>query len=222
MARKPTSPAKPHNPVVGHWRLAVGVAAGLAGWITAKRLGWPGAAPELTGWITGAAVFLALTWRLFLTADEEKVRSRAAAEDEKPPVILLVILVAVLASLGGIVMAMIEARTGTTFERGLVAGLAGLTLVSSWLVLQTVFVIHYAHRHFGGAKNEVFGFSGDPPKSYMDFAYLSFCIGATFQVSDMTVNTTRLRNLITAHAAAAYFFNTAILALGINIIAGLV
>lgn len=208
--------------VTRHWRLAIGAAAGVFGWFCAARVGWPGAAPELAGWVVGAAVYLALTWRLFLTADEARVKARAALEDEKTPVLLLVILVAVLASLVGIVMAMIEARTGTGFEKGLVATLAGLTLVSSWLMLQTVFVIHYAHRHFGGPKDQVFGFSGDPPTSYMDFVYLSFCIGATFQVSDMTVNTTRLRNLITAHAAAAYFYNTAILALGINIIAGLV
>ena len=208
--------------IIRHWRLGAGVAGGMAGWLAASVIGWPGAAPGLVGWVIGAAVFLGLSWRLFLTADEERVRSRAAQEDEKIPVLMLMVLAAVLASLVGIVMAMIEARTGTTFEKGLVAGLAVLTLISSWLVLQTVFVIHYAHRHFGGAPNEVFGFSGDPPTSYMDFVYLSFCIGATFQVSDMTVNTTRLRNLITAHAAAAYFFNTAILALGINIIAGLV
>jgi uncharacterized membrane protein len=207
--------------ITRHWRIGAGVVAGVAGWLGAARVGWPGAAPALMGWVVGAAVFLGLSWRLFLIADEERVRSRAAQEDEKTPVLLLVILAAVLASLVGIVMAMIEARTGTTVEKGLIAGLAVLTLISSWLVLQTVFVIHYAHRYFGGAPNEVFGFSGDPPKSYMDFVYLSFCIGATFQVSDMTVNTTRLRNLITAHAAAAYFFNTAILALGINIIAGL-
>jgi uncharacterized membrane protein len=208
--------------IARHWRPGAGVLAGVAGWLGATRLGWPGAAPELAGWVTGAVVFLALTWRLFLTADEARVKARAALEDEKTPVILLVILAAVLASLGGIVMAMIEAKSGTGFEKALVAALAGLTLVSSWLVLQTVFVIHYAHRHFGGPKDQVFGFSGDPPTSYLDFVYLSFCIGATFQVSDMTVNTTRLRNLITAHAAAAYFYNTAILALGINIIAGLV
>jgi uncharacterized membrane protein len=208
--------------ITRHWRLGAGVVAGAAGWVGAQRLGWPGAAPMLAGWVGGAVVFLGLTWRLFLTADEARVRARAALEDEKTPVILVVILAAVVASLGGIVMAMIESKTGTSFEKSLVAALAGLTLVSSWLVLQTVFVVHYAHRHFGGAKTEVFGFSGDPPKSYLDFVYLSFCIGATFQVSDMTVNTTRLRNLITAHAAAAYFYNTAILALGINIIAGLV
>lgn len=208
--------------ITRHWRLGAGVVAGAAGWFGTRWLGWPGATPLLVAWVSGAGVFLGLSWRLFLTADEARVRARAALEDEKTPVILLVVLVAVLASLVGIVMAMIESKTGTSFEKGLVATLAGLTLVSSWLVLQTVFVIHYAHRHFGGAKTEVFGFSGDPPSSYMDFVYLSFCIGATFQVSDMTVNTTRLRNLITAHAAAAYFYNTAILALGINIIAGLV
>lgn len=210
------------NGIVRHWRLGAGVVAGVAGWFGAKVLGWPGAAPALAAWVAGAAIFLALTWRLFLTADEARVRDRAAAEDEKTPVLLVVILMAVVASLVGIVMAMIEAKSGTRFETGLVAALAGLTLVSSWLVLQTVFVIHYAHRHFGGDPKQAFGFAGEPPSSYLDFVYLSFCIGATFQVSDNTVNTSRLRNLITAHAAVAYFYNTAILALGINIIAGLV
>ncbi len=94
-------------------------------------------------------------------------------------------------------------------------------------MLQSVFVLHYAHRYFGdddrdGSPNGGFSFPGEPAKTYMDFVYLSFCIGATFQVSDTSVETSRLRNLITAHAAICYFYNTAILALGINIIAGVV
>ena len=136
--------------------------------------------------------------------------------------LLGIVLSLVLASLVAIVEAMIIVKTEPDWQRALVAGLAGLTLFSSWTLLQSVFVVHYAHRHFAAPPGKGFGFSGEPPEDYMDFVYLSFCIGATFQVSDMTVNTTRLRNLITAHAATAYLFNTAILALGINIIAGLV
>ena len=133
----------------------------------------------------------------------------------------VMILAAVLASLVAIIVALIEARAAGGFDKALIAGLAGATLILSWVMLQTVFVIHYAHRHFATG-DRGFGFPGEPARTYMDFVYLSFCIGATFQVSDNTVNTAALRNLITAHAAVAYLFNTAILALGINIIAGLV
>jgi uncharacterized membrane protein len=149
------------------------------------------------------------------------VRGRAAAEDEPGPVILLIVLAAVLASFIAIIVALIEVRAASGFDKALIAGLAGSTLVLSWVMLQTVFVIHYAHRHFASGERG-FGFPGEPASTYLDFVYLSFCIGATFQVSDNTVSTAALRNLITAHAAVAYLFNTAILVLGINIIAGLV
>ena len=78
-------------------------------------------------------------------------------------------------------------------------------------------------RHFaitGQSEDAGFGFPGEPPTSYLDFAYLAFTIGATFQVSDNTVGSTKLRNLVTAHALAAYLYNTAILAVGISLLAG--
>ncbi len=159
---------------------------------------------------------------MFLTADSATVRRTAEREDESRSAMLAIVLSLVLASLAAIVQAMIGVKDGPSGERALVASLAGVTLLTSWLLLQSVFVLHYAHRHFGDAKGKGFDFPGEPAKDYMDFTYLSFCIGATFQVSDTIVKTAKLRKLITAHAAIAYLFNTAILALGINIIAGLV
>jgi uncharacterized membrane protein len=205
-----------------HWRLAVSVAVGLTAFLAAQMLGAPLPTHLLIGWNAGAVCYLLLLWVLFLTADTAKVHRLCEREDESRAMLLVIVLSLVLASLVAIVQAMIIVRNEPDWQRAMVAGLAGLTLFSSWTLLQSVFVVHYAHRHFESPPGKGFGFSGDPPKDYMDFVYLSFCIGATFQVSDMTVNTTRLRNLITAHAATAYLFNTAILALGINIMAGLV
>ncbi len=199
----------------------LGVLAGLTAFGLASRLASPAGSQVLIGWVVGSATFVGLTWRLILKAGEAEVRGRAAAEDESGPVILLIVLAAVLASFVAIIVALIEARAASGFDKALIAGLAGSTLVLSWVMLQTVFVIHYAHRHFASGERG-FGFPGEPASTYLDFVYLSFCIGARFQVSDNTVNTAALRNLITAHAAVAHLFNTAILALGINIIAGLV
>ncbi|MBQ1541022.1 DUF1345 domain-containing protein [Caulobacter sp. CCUG 60055] len=215
------------TPVKLHWRLIVGLAAGVAIWGAAPLFGAPPAARFLIGWIGGALIYLAVCWRLFLTDDGQVLRRRAAAEDEPPLALLGIVLAAVAAGLVGIVLLLGAAHRAGEAARAPAAGLAGAALVVSWLVLQTVFVLHYAHRHFGdrnrdGAINGGFEFPGEPARTYMDFVYLSICIGATFQVSDTNVLTARLRNLITAHAAVAYIYNTAVLALGINIIAGLI
>lgn len=206
-----------------HWRLMTGGGLGLLVWAAAWALGAPRGAQALLGWDAGAAIYLILMWSLFLRADEAEVRSRAAREDEGRSLLLVIVLAAILASLIAVVNAMLAARTSVGGPRVLIIASAGVTLALSWLVLQTVFVPHYAHRHFGDGKSKgCIGFPGEPPDSYMDFVYLAFTIGATFQVSDNTVLTSGARRLITAHAAAAYVFNTAILALGINIIASVV
>ncbi|WP_421738238.1 DUF1345 domain-containing protein [Caulobacter sp.] len=206
-----------------HWRLLVGAAVGVAAWAGALWLNAPRGVHVLLGWDTGAVAYLALTWRLFLRADEAEVRGRAAREDEGRSVLLLIVLGAIVASLVAVVDAMIAAKTAPDGAKAFIAASAGVTLVLSWLVLQSVFVLHYAHRHFGDGKGKGgIEFPGEAPSSYMDFAYLAFSVGATFQVSDNSILTSRLRRLVTAHAATAYFYNTAILALGINIIAGVV
>ncbi len=210
-----------------HWRLAVGAFFGAVLFVASPWLGAPSASRIMLAWNGGAILYLVLTWRLFLTATTEEVRCRACNEDETPWGLLTLVVCAILSSLVGIVLAMIEAKHGSPFEQNLVAGLAAATLIVSWLMLQTIFTLHYAHRHFGetGEDGEIIGgfkFPGDPPETYLDFAYLSFCMGATFQVSDTNVERASLRNLITAHGAVAYLYNTAILALGINLLSGLI
>jgi uncharacterized membrane protein len=206
-----------------HWRLVAAVVAGVLGWLAARHLNAPVSTHILLGWDACALFYIVVTWRLFLTADEAEVRRRAALEDEGPSLILVIVLAAIGFSLAAVVAAMITARTAGHDIKAITAACAGVTLILSWIVLHTVFVLHYAHRHFGDGKDKPgFYFPGEPARTYRDFVYLAFSIGATFQVSDNNVLTSRLRNLVTAQAVSAYFYNTAILALGINIIAGLV
>jgi uncharacterized membrane protein len=96
-----------------------------------------------------------------------------------------------------------------------------------WLVVQTLFTLHYAHRYFGdgdadGEADQGVVFPGEAPTSYHDFVYMAVCIGASAQVSDFNITTCRFRRLVTQHALLAFFFNTAVLALGINIIASII
>lgn len=207
-------------------RLLIGVGAGLIGGVATKLAGASLATVSLVGWNLGACVFLALTWALLVRAEEAEVRQRAAQEDETQFALLIIIVTAIVASLAAIVMVLVGAKGGHGLERTAAPVLAVLTLVVSWLMLQTIFVVHYAHRHFAdrnrdGSDDGGFKFPGEPARTYRDFIYLSLCVGATFQVSDPEVTRSSLRNLVAVHSAIAYFYNTAILALGINIVAGL-
>jgi uncharacterized membrane protein len=209
-----------------HWRLLAALIVGLAGGAAAMAAGAPGAARVLIGWNLGAAAYIGLMWSLFMTASEAKVRARAAQQDESRGVLTALVVAAILASLAAIVDSLIGVKGESVFAHNLVTALAALTLISSWVVLQSVFVVHYAHRHFqeimDHGPDAGFMFPGQAPKTYMDFAYLAICVGATAQISDPSIPTTRLRNLVTAHAVTSFFYNTAVLAVGINILSGLI
>jgi uncharacterized membrane protein len=210
------------------WRTLLAGAVGIAVGAGACTLGLPPGLSGLVGWLAAAATYLIPTWTMFLCDDEERVRRRAGREDEAQAVIMGVTLVAVVASLGAIVLALHEAKAKTAgVSPVMVAMLSGATLISGWLVLQSLFTLHYAHRYFGdrdgdGTADRGIDFPGDPPRTYRDFIYVAICIGATFQVSDFNITHAKFRNLVTTHAALAFFFNTMVLAFGINILGGLV
>jgi uncharacterized membrane protein len=208
-----------------HLRLVIAAAVGLAAVAAAgavpalRHHGW------LFGWDLGALTYLALVWREFLSADEKDIRTRAALHDEKSGVLMALVLALIAASLAGIGEALIAANEFGPRDKLVSAILVATTLVLGWVVLQSVFAAHYAHRHFveSARKPEAgFGFPGEAPACYLDFFYVAFSVGATFQVSDTNVGSSRLRKLVTTHAAAAYVYNTAILAVGINLLAGFV
>jgi len=216
------SPAKKTSLLAGHWRPPVAVIAGVAGGLAASA--FPAVARHglLIGWDVAALVYIALLWVLILTASEKDIRDRAGRQDENARAILIIELAVILASLGGIVAALLAPDQG---DRALVTGLVAVTLALGWALMHSVFVPHYAHRHFAltaRRKDAGIGFPGEPPTSYLDFAYVAFTVGATFQVSDNTIGSTPLRNLVTAHGLSAYVYNTAILAVGINLLAGAV
>ncbi len=211
--------------VTPHPRLLFGAALGV---LSAAALSMVGAPPRSAGviaWNLGACAYLAMIWRLYLTADEAEVRARAARQDEPAAVIFALAGGAIAASLTAVMFALQRAPGAADIWAKTSPALAALTLVTSWFVVQSLFVAHYAHRHYQAIKargdKAGFLFPGDPPSGYLDFAYLAICIGATAQVSDPGVQSRPLRNLVTAHAVTSFFYNTAVLALGVNILSGL-
>ena len=213
------------------WRVILAAVVGVAGVSLARSSGFPPGLASLVGWNGACLVFLTTTLWMMWRDDEQTVRARAAYEDQGQAVTMGIVLVAVMASLAATVVAMQEAKAGSAPAAGaplLAAWIMSVsTLVLGWIVVQTVFTLRYAHRYFGdadddGAIDRGIKFPGDPPKTYHDFVYVAVCVGATAQVSDVNITTARYRRLVTQHALLAFFYNTMVLALGINILATII
>lgn len=210
------------------WRFIVAALIGAAGGALADARGLPPSLSGLVGWNAACLIFLSTTLWMMWRDDEATVRARAAYEDQGKTVTLTVVLVAVVASLAATVAAMHEAKTGGGHPAAAPSWAALImsvsTLVLGWFVVQTVFALRYAHRYFGdldddGSIDRGVKFPGEPPRTYHDFIYVAVCVGATAQVSDFNITTARYRRLVTQHALLAFFYNTMVLALGINILA---
>jgi uncharacterized membrane protein len=226
----PKAAAKP-GLLLRRWRM---IGAGLVGAAAAPAaLAWLDLPPGLSvliGWNAAGVFYLCAMFRMLLTDDEANVRMRAKWEDEGLSATMTIVIGAVVASLAATVLALKESKAAAA-HAPVAPPWAWIfsvsTLIISWLVVQVVFALHYAHRYFGdadgsGEPNGGVVFPGEAPRSYHDFIYMAVCIGASAQVSDFNITTTSLRRLVTTHALLAFFFNTMILALGINILATII
>jgi uncharacterized membrane protein len=157
-------------------------------------------------------------------ASQASMRGRAALEDEARWVFLALVAGAAFFSMFAILGLMREAKAAGGTAMLIEGILAGLTIVLSWLLAHTVFAVHYAHDYFNDLAENLppgldFPSEKDDP-DYWDFLYFSFVIGMTAQVADVRVLTQRWRRLVLAHGLLSFLFNTVVLALSINLLAG--
>jgi uncharacterized membrane protein len=212
-----------HRRGLGRWvsarrRMTAGFVAGLVAAGVASRLAaWQ--VTVLIAWCVAAGGFLALTWTTIYTADGARTRAIATRVDESRVTSDLIVLAASVASLAGVGFILLKASDA---QGAAVAGMTALGVVSvvlAWALVHTVYTLRYAdlyYTHHGGVD---FNEADDP--DYRDFAYLSFTIGMTYQVSDTDLQTKAVRHTALKHALLAYLFGTAIIAMTINIVAGL-
>ena len=217
----------------GRWRALLAAVVGAVAGFGASQVLKPGAS-ILIGWDVAALVFLATTGWMLLTDDEDDLRTRACQEDEGRPVLTAMILGCVSFAFAAVIIALRESHAGGPKGGGgggdvgqlWLSGMAIATLVLSWLCVQALFTLHYAHRYFGdaddnGKTEEGFQITGDKPRTYRDFLYMAVCIGACFQVSDFGPTNTTFRNLITVHALISFAFNALVISLGVGIVGDL-
>ena len=207
----------------GPQRLVYGLLVGLVAGALPLPLGWE--FRGLLGWSVGVAVYLTLAWWLCVGFDAQRTRVRAQAQDEPSVVLFLVLLLATMVCVAAITVMMQQSRDLSGLQRVLHIGLSVVALALSWLFIQTIFTFHYAHRYYHEEKlNEPDGpglqFPGGLDPDYFDFLYYAHVVGMTSQVSDVQVTSREMRRLTLVHGVLSFGFNMLILALSINVVAG--
>lgn len=177
------------------------------------------------GWDASIATFLALALGMAAKATPESMHRRAALEDQARWVFLGLMASATLFSMFAVLGLMHEAHSAEGHLTVELSVLAGVTILLSWSFAHTVFAVHYAHDYYAElAEKAPMGllFPGtDSTPDYWDFLYFSFVVGMTCQVSDVQIATQPWRRLVLAHGLLSFLYNTVVLALSINLLAGL-
>jgi uncharacterized membrane protein len=202
-----------------HVRLVVMLFVGLcvAG-VSGAAGAWGYAA--LAGWDAAALVFTAWVWLAIGPMSSSATSTHATREDPGQAATDLVVLIAATASLGAVGLVLIRASSAGSGQQSLIAGLCIISVVLSWFTIHTLFTLRYARLYYTGVGGGV-NFHQDAPPCYLDFAYLAFTIGMTFQVSDTDLQSPPIRHMALRHALLSYLFGAVILATTINLVAGL-
>ena len=182
-----------------------------------------GSAATLVAWNAGAIVDLASTWHLALRTDVDAIKRRALAEGEGRTAILAVVVCGLAAVLLAVGTQLAQVRGLEGGERAAHLALAMLTVVTSWLFMQSVFALHYAHDFYLArlaGEPDPLSFPGTPEPSYADFFHFACVIGTSAQTADISFHGPALRPVGTVHCIVAFFFNASLLALAINVAAG--
>lgn len=187
-------------------------------------MGWP--TGLLLSWSTFAFLMSLVSWTTFFTVPDIDLYMETRQQDESGPAIFLIVVFSVCLSLAGILL-LRKNVSGPAVNKDLHQVISIISLACSWILLHTIFTLHYARLFYAddpsGKKPQLAGltFPEEDKPDYLDFAYFSFVIGMTFQVSDVEITSRLLRRLVLAHGLISFVFNTVIVALTISILSGL-
>ncbi|BCO37482.1 DUF1345 domain-containing protein [Mycobacterium heckeshornense] len=198
-------------------RLVVAAALGVAVAVAVgDTVGWRFA---IVGWVVTSAVYVVWTRLVLAGMDADQTREYVTKEDPTRWVADAVIVSASVASLGGVGYVVAAAsRSGPGAVEAAMVGL--LTVAASWFAVHTLFTVHYARLYYSGEPGGI-NFHDPERPCFRDFAYVAFTVGMTFQVSDTEIGLTSIRATVLRHALLSYLLGAVVLAVTINLIAGL-
>ena len=183
---------------------------------------WAVLTRALVGWNSAVLVLLGLVYLHLRGCTAAQLRERYRADDPSASVILLVVVTAAILSVAAIVAFLTTLKSVPQGDRLAHILLATLTIIDSWLLVPTMFTIHYADMFYSAeADQQPLCFPETPEPVFWDFVYFSFTIAAACQTSDVTTRQVGIRRLVAIQSVIAFLFNVAILGFGINVTAGL-
>jgi len=179
----------------------------------------------MIGWDTFSLLMIVQSWITFSITTSQQIREQSKVQDPSRTIIFLIVLIATLASFFAVLLLLItKEKFKNTESFHLITAIAGMVL--SWIFIHTIFTLRYAHLFYGdndenpGTHAGGLEFPGDKKPDYLDFAYFAFVLGMTFQVSDVQITSKRLRRFAMFHGLLSFGYNTIMIALTINLIAG--
>ncbi len=161
--------------------------------------------------------FWSLAWRL----NAKQTQARVAALDPSARIIFLGLSLAWFFSVSSIAYLLYNVNSDGSGERPWQLLLCLLGLVGAWLLIHTVFAFRYAHLFYEQIDPKALDFPGQQAPDYQDFLYFSCTIGMCAQVSDITIAKRNLRRLVLGHSLLSFAFNMVVLAMAVNVAAGL-
>jgi len=178
----------------------------------------------MIGWDAFSVCMIVMEWITYFITSAKQIRIQSKVQDPNRSVIFIVILICTLASFLTVLLLMITKKHGddeTSWRMPI--GVAGMLF--SWILIHTTFTLRYAHIFYGDHETNPnthaggLQFPGEGLPDYLDFAYFSFVLGMTFQVSDVQITSKRFRRLALLHGLISFIFDTTMIALTINILA---
>ncbi|MEO8209227.1 MAG: DUF1345 domain-containing protein [bacterium] len=164
-------------------------------------------------WDIFGIVYLILSWNIFFHSDADETKEIAKSQDRVHTLLFTILLAAIIMSFVAILVLTEDKNQRLVYISG---------AFISWMMLHTIFGVHYTNLYYNDADESGGGlkFPKDKTPDYIDFAYFSFIIGMTFQVSDVSITSGKIRRTVLWHSILSFLFNTFIIALSVNVIAG--
>jgi uncharacterized membrane protein len=210
-----------YDPRTARGRLVVAFAAGALCFLLLSPFDWP--VRVVAGWDMTGVVLLALAWLIIAPARPAETRRRAGSEDPGRTAVWIIVLLSSAVSFGAATLLLRHARALGSETAGALVALSLIAVACAWLLTHSAYTLRYAHLYYRDDDEGVGGldFPGKRDPDDLDFAYFSFTIGMCYQTSDVTISSHTIRRTVLVHAIISFAYNTAILALALNLIFGL-
>ncbi|MDE5430045.1 hypothetical protein BAS10_01955 [Elizabethkingia meningoseptica] len=175
----------------------------------------------LITWLGFAISYLAICWITIYTMSIAEIVRKASIEDGSKTFVFLFVIFASFACMVTVLLMVISFNDKNISQLFMVT-VAVASMISSWALVHSLYTFHYAHLYYQTKSGKGLDFPGDEKPDYLDFAYFAFVLGCTFQVSDVEISSREIRRVALFHGLLSFALNTFVVALTINIIAGLI